>query len=56
VRAVHSSANHFLVMKDAAAAKTITELARDKLTRWSQEETEKARKVLFSEGVPPREK
>jgi pimeloyl-ACP methyl ester carboxylesterase len=56
VRAVHSSANHFTVMKDAAAAKTIAELAREKLARWSPEETEKVRKALFSEGVPPREK
>jgi hypothetical protein len=37
------------------AAKAIAELARDKLIRWSPEETERARKVLFGEG-PPREK
>jgi hypothetical protein len=56
VRAVHAPTNHFMVMKDAAAAKAIAELAREPLARWSPEETEKARKVLFSEPVPPREK
>jgi pimeloyl-ACP methyl ester carboxylesterase len=50
---VHAPTNHFLAMK--GAAKAIAELARDKLIRWSPEETEQARKVLFGEG-PPREK
>ena len=49
VPVIHSSANHFLVMQNAAAAKAIAELAREKLARWSPEEVEKARKVLFGE-------
>lgn len=44
---VHSPAHHFVVMQNAAAIKTIAELAREKLARWSPEETEQARKVLF---------
>jgi pimeloyl-ACP methyl ester carboxylesterase len=47
VPVVHSSVNHFLVMQNPAAAKAIAELAREKLVRWSPDEVEQARKVLF---------
>ena len=46
---VHSSAHHFVVMQNTAAIKAIAELAREKLVRWSPEETERARKALFGE-------
>ena len=48
---VHSSAHHFVVMQNANAVKAIAELAREKLVRWSPEETERARKVMFGEPV-----
>lgn len=49
VPVVHSPANHFAVMSSGTAAKAISELAREKLVRWSPDETETARKVLFGE-------
>ena len=48
---VCSPAHHFVVMQYAPAIKSITELAREKLVRWSPEETERARKVLFGGAV-----
>lgn len=48
---VQSSASHFLVMHNSAAVKTIAQLAHEKLARWSPEETERARKVLFGEPM-----
>ena len=50
VPVVLATANHFVVMQNAAAAKTIAELVREKLVRWSPEEVEQARKVLFGEA------
>lgn len=47
VLAPHS---HYTVMQNAAAAKTIADLAREKLTRWAPDETERARKILFGEA------
>jgi hypothetical protein len=41
--------SHFEVMQNATSIKTIAQLAREPLTRWSPEEVEKARKVLFGE-------
>ncbi|HEY1186141.1 MAG TPA: alpha/beta fold hydrolase [Gemmata sp.] len=49
VPAVLTLVNHFEVMDDADTAKTILKLAKGKLTRWSPEEVEAARKVLFGE-------
>ncbi len=46
---VRSAAHHFVVMQNAAAIKAIAELAREKLARWSPEEVETARKVLFGD-------
>ena len=43
----------FDAMLNPASAKVIGELAREKLTRWSPEEVEKARKVLFGEADEP---
>jgi hypothetical protein len=39
--------SHFEAMVGAAGVKTIGELAREKLIRWSPEDVDKARKVLF---------
>lgn len=39
--------NHFDAMKGPASIKVIVELAREKLTRWSPEDVEQARKVMF---------
>ncbi len=44
--------NHFEACKGPAGVKAITELAREKLTRWSPEEVEKARRVIFREEKP----
>ena len=49
VPAVLAIVNHFEAMDDADTAKTILKLAKGKLTRWSPEEVETARKVLFGE-------
>ncbi|MBN9119742.1 MAG: alpha/beta fold hydrolase [Planctomycetes bacterium] len=50
VPAAHAPVSHFDVMKNADAVKAIAKLTREKLTRWSPEETEQARKVLFGEA------
>lgn len=50
VPAVLSQVNHFDAMQNAATVKTIAELVREKITRWSPEETETARKILFGEA------
>jgi hypothetical protein len=40
------------VMLDDSSIKTIAELTRGKLTRWSADEVEKAREVLYGEPAP----
>ncbi|HEV3437561.1 MAG TPA: alpha/beta fold hydrolase [Gemmata sp.] len=47
VPAVLVPGSHFEAMISPAGVKAISELAREKLVRWSPEEVEKARKVLF---------
>jgi pimeloyl-ACP methyl ester carboxylesterase len=47
IPAVLVQGNHFEAMIGQAGVKAIGELAREKLTRWSPEEVDKARKVLF---------
>ena len=47
VPAVLAPGSHFEAMISPAGVKAIAELAREKLTRWSPDEVEKARKVLF---------
>lgn len=49
VPAVLVNVSHFDAMHNAEAVKAVAELAREKLTRWSPEETEKARRILFGE-------
>lgn len=51
VPAVLSNVNHFEAMQNPETVTAITELARERLTRWSPEEVEKARKILFSEAL-----
>jgi hypothetical protein len=46
---VLAHASHFEVKHSPDAAKVIAELVREKLTRWSPEQTEKARRILFGE-------
>jgi hypothetical protein len=48
VPAVLTTASHFDVMHTATTAKIIAKLVREKITRWSPDEVEKARKVLFA--------
>jgi pimeloyl-ACP methyl ester carboxylesterase len=52
VPAVLLEVNHWDAMLGAASAKTIAELAREKLTRWNAEEVEAARKALYGEPEP----
>jgi pimeloyl-ACP methyl ester carboxylesterase len=47
VPAVLVQINHFEAMLKPESVKVIAEVAREKLTRWSAEEVEKAKKVLF---------
>ncbi len=49
VPAVLAQVSHTDAMDTAATAKTILELANGKITRWSAEEVDAARKVLFRE-------
>src|SRR5436190_14808589 len=49
VPAVLSNINHFDAMQNPDTANSIAELVRGKLVRWSPEEVEKARKILFAE-------
>jgi pimeloyl-ACP methyl ester carboxylesterase len=49
VPAVLSNVNHFEAMQNIDTANILAELVRGKLTRWSPEEVEKARKVLFGD-------
>lgn len=51
IPAVLLPVSHWEAMHGEANAKVIAELAREKLTRWSAEEVEKAKKVLFRD--PP---
>jgi pimeloyl-ACP methyl ester carboxylesterase len=53
---VYAAATHFTVMHNPAVTKAIGELAREKVAIWSAEETERARKILFGETRPPRDK
>lgn len=45
--------NHFDAMKGAVSVKVIGELAREKLIRWSPEQVEQARKVMFRPEKKP---
>jgi pimeloyl-ACP methyl ester carboxylesterase len=54
VPSVHATVSHFEVMHSATAAKTIAELVRGTVVRWSPEQVEMARKTLHTE--PAREK
>ena len=47
-------ASHFEAMKAAPAIRKISELAREKLTRWSPEQLETARRVLFRDADEPK--
>ncbi len=47
IPAVLVPVSHFEAMLSPTSAKVIGDLAREKLTRWSPEEVEKAKKVLF---------
>src|SRR4029079_3283563 len=49
IPAAYAAVSHFDAMQSAASVKVIAELAREKLARWSPEEVEKARKILFGE-------
>ena len=53
VPAVIAQVSHFDAMENAATAKTILELAKGKLTRWSTEDVDTARKILFGEPPAP---
>ncbi len=52
VPAVLVDTNHFTAMEHPTAVKKISELARERLTRWGPDEAEKARKELFGEPKP----
>ncbi len=54
VPVVLANSSHFEVKRSPDAAKLIAELVREKLTRWTPTETERARKILF--GAAQREK
>ena len=49
VPAVLARVGHVEAMQSAESVRVIAELAREKLTRWSPEEVEKARRILFGE-------
>lgn len=51
VPAVLVPVSHWDAMLNPASAKVIGELAREKLTRWSAEDVEKARRLLFGESM-----
>jgi len=48
--------NHFEVMGSSAGAKLLADLVREKLARWSPEQVEQARKVLFRDEIAPERK
>jgi len=50
IPAVFAPINHWDAMLNPASAKAIGELAREKLTRWTPEEAERARKLLFRDA------
>jgi pimeloyl-ACP methyl ester carboxylesterase len=50
VPAVLAPVSHFDAMHSAATAKTIAELARERLKRWPPEDVERAKKELFAEA------
>jgi pimeloyl-ACP methyl ester carboxylesterase len=52
VPAVLMEVNHWDAMLSPASARTIGELAREKLTRWNVDEVEKARKLLYGDPEP----
>ncbi len=52
IPAVLVSENHFEIMNSAEGVKQIASLACEKLTRWSPEQTEQARRVLFRDEFP----
>jgi hypothetical protein len=47
------SISHWDAMLNPASAKVISELAREKLTRWSSSEVETARRVLLGDPIEP---
>jgi len=53
IPAVVVPVSHWEAMLNPAAVKVIGEVAREKLTRWSPEEVERARRVLFGEAMIP---
>jgi len=53
VPAVVVSISHWDAMLNPASAKVISELAREKLTRWSSSEVETARRVLLGDPIEP---
>jgi pimeloyl-ACP methyl ester carboxylesterase len=52
VPAVLARVNHIDAMHNAIIAKTVADLVRGKITRWTAEEVEQAREVLFREPPP----
>ena len=51
IPAVLLAMNHFETMSSSTGAKVLTGLVRDKITRWSPEQIDQARKVLFRDEV-----
>ena len=51
VPAALAQVSHLDAMHNAASGNTIAELVREKIVRWSPDEVEKARMVLFGEPV-----
>ena len=47
IPAVLIGINHFDAMKGAHSVSAINELAREKLVRWTPEQTEKGRQIIF---------
>lgn len=56
VPAVLSTVSHVDAMQNADTAKLIAELVRQKVIRWSPDEVEKARKILFGDRTGESEK
>jgi len=51
VPAVLIPVSHWDAMLNPASAKVIGDLAREKLTRWSADDVDKARKLLFGDPM-----
>ena len=52
IPAVLVPVSHWEAMLNPTSSKVIGELAREKLTRWTAEEVDKARRLLFGDQVP----